>query len=130
MKQLSAEAVVANTIRLTELLLSTKQVNWKDARDGVEFVKENLASRWPDHATTIRATLDAWIFARETRSALVLPFPPRTHHASSHNSDVDKTEVNGADAGLRLGRGAQFGHRVLEMNNDGALGDVDNVCRL
>lgn len=74
MKQLSSESVVANTIRLTELLLLKKQVNWKDARDGVEFIKESLARRWPADAVMIRGKFDTWIDAWETRSALVLPF--------------------------------------------------------
>lgn len=43
MKLLTAEAVVANTIRMTELLLTQNQVSWKDARDGIEFIKEDLA---------------------------------------------------------------------------------------
>lgn len=67
MKQLSAEAVVTNSIRLTELLLTKNQVSWKEARDGIEFIKEDLASKWPADSVMIRARFDAWMCAQHTR---------------------------------------------------------------
>jgi len=75
MKQLSAEAVVTNSIRLTELLLTKNQVSWKEARDGIEIIKEDSARKWPTDSVMIRARFDAC--APSTRGALILPFQPR-----------------------------------------------------
>jgi hypothetical protein len=106
MTLLSAEAVVANTIRLTELLLTKNQVSWNDARDGIEFIKQDLASKRPADSAMIKARFDAWIRAQDSRSAQILPFQPRARDAHSTASDIDQTKVNGAHASLRLGRGA------------------------
>ena len=77
MNQHSVEAVVANTIHLTELLLSMNQVSWEDARAGIEFIREDLARKRPADCETIRDKFDAWLCAQNSRSALILPFPAR-----------------------------------------------------
>jgi hypothetical protein len=89
MERLSAEAVVANTIRLTELLLEKNQVSWKDAREGIEFIREDLAKKRPADSTIIRAQFDAWMSAQDTRSALILPFQPRAEGARSKVLHID-----------------------------------------
>lgn len=105
MKQLSAEAVVTNSIRLTELLLTKNRVSWKVARDGVEFIKEDLARKWPADSVMIRARFDAWMCAQHTRCADPTVSAKRrdAHSIASH---IDQTEVNRAHASLRLGRGS------------------------
>lgn len=77
MKHFSPEAIIANTTWLTELLLSENEVSWKDAREGVEFIRDDLAKRWPTHSAMIRAKFNAWICAQEAGSSTILPFPPR-----------------------------------------------------
>lgn len=105
MKQLSAEAVVTNSIRLTELLLTKNQVSWKEARDGIEFIKEDLARKWPADSVMIRAIFDAWMRAQHTRCAEPTVSATRrdAHSIASH---IDQTKVNRAHASLRLGRGS------------------------
>ncbi len=105
MKQLSAEAVVTNSIRLTELLLTKNQVSWKEARDGIEIIKEDSARKWPTDSVMIRARFDAWMCAQHTRCADPTVSATRrdVHPIDSH---IDQAKVNRAHASLRLGRGS------------------------
>ncbi len=72
MKPHSAEAVVTNTIQLTESLLSRNQLSWEDARAGVEFIREDLARRWPKDSSMVRTKFDEWLRVQDARFARFL----------------------------------------------------------
>ncbi len=72
MNQHSAEAVVANTIRLTELLLSGNQLSWEDARAGIESIREDLVRRWPSESLMVRAKFDKWMRVQDAHFARFL----------------------------------------------------------
>jgi len=68
-KQLSMDRflveLVENTKKHTISLIELQEIRWKDAREGVLKVMDDLALQWPNCADRIREEFESWICDRD-----------------------------------------------------------------